>query len=81
MRFALNAAGRDFAVGDIHGHFSRLEEALSEVGFDVGVAAVVCEHSTVPSPLVLGNVFHIDTGGWTEGGRFTVLELGSLACG
>lgn len=222
-RFALNAAGRDLAVGDIHGHFSRLEEALSVVGFDVrcdrlfsvgdlvdrgpeslvaieylkkpwfhavrgnhddyavryrtcnmenwfsiggdwfagvseedratvsealaslpfaievetpnglvgivhadcpfsswsglieslespesasafrrtsnslmfsrerfrtsnsdlveGVSAVVCGHSTVPSPLVLGNVFHIDTGGWTEGGRFTVLELGSLACG
>lgn len=45
-----------------------------------GVAAVVCGHSTVPSPLILGNVFHIDTGGWREDGRFTVLELSCLAC-
>src|SRR5690606_22202975 len=33
-RFPLNTAGRDFAVGDIHGHFSKLAEALRSVGFD-----------------------------------------------
>lgn len=33
-RFAANAAGRDFAVGDIHGHFTRLQAALDSVGFD-----------------------------------------------
>jgi serine/threonine protein phosphatase 1 len=32
--FTLNAAGRDYAVGDIHGHFSKLEKALAEIGFD-----------------------------------------------
>lgn len=33
-RFAANTAGRDFAVGDIHGHFSRLQAALDTVAFD-----------------------------------------------
>lgn len=33
-RFAANTAGRDFAVGDIHGHFTRLQAALDAVGFD-----------------------------------------------
>ena len=33
-RFAANTAGRDFAVGDIHGHFSRLQPALEAVDFD-----------------------------------------------
>ncbi len=36
-RFPLNAAGRDFCVGDIHGHFSRLQAALDEIGFDPAV--------------------------------------------
>lgn len=33
-RFERNEHGRDFAVGDIHGHFSRLEMALRDIGFD-----------------------------------------------
>lgn len=33
-RFARNAAGRDFAVGDVHGHFTRLEGALASISFD-----------------------------------------------
>lgn len=33
-KFAKNIAGRDFVVGDIHGCFSRLTEALYAVGFD-----------------------------------------------
>lgn len=36
-RFAINTAGRDFAVGDIHGHFSRLQAALDAAGFDPAV--------------------------------------------
>lgn len=32
--FATNAAGRDFAVGDIHGCFDRLQTALSRMLFD-----------------------------------------------
>jgi len=28
--------------------------------------------------VVLGNVHHIDTAGWTEAGYFTFLELDSL---
>lgn len=33
-RFAANLAGRDFVVGDIHGHFSALAKALARVDFD-----------------------------------------------
>lgn len=36
-RFERNTAGRDFAVGDIHGHFTRLQAALDAVGFDPAV--------------------------------------------
>jgi serine/threonine protein phosphatase 1 len=34
QHFALNARGRDFAVGDIHGHFTLLQQALTGAGFD-----------------------------------------------
>lgn len=34
QRFAQNAAGRDFIVGDIHGCFTRLQERLDLIGFD-----------------------------------------------
>jgi serine/threonine protein phosphatase 1 len=36
-RFAANTAGRDFAVGDVHGHFTRLQAALDTAGFDPAV--------------------------------------------
>jgi serine/threonine protein phosphatase 1 len=32
--FEKNTAGRDFCVGDIHGHFTRLQSALDAAGFD-----------------------------------------------
>lgn len=34
QRFERNTVGRDFAVGDIHGHFKALETVLEGVGFD-----------------------------------------------
>lgn len=33
-RFPRNTHGRDFAVGDIHGCFNRLQSVLDEMGFD-----------------------------------------------
>lgn len=33
-RFPINAIGQDFAVGDIHGHFTLLQKTLDEVGFN-----------------------------------------------
>ena len=36
-RFARNAVGRDFAVGDIHGCFSHLRRSLQAIGFDASV--------------------------------------------
>jgi len=34
IHVARNTRGRDLAVGDVHGHFSRLSEALQRVDFD-----------------------------------------------
>jgi len=34
IRVARNTKGRDLAVGDVHGHFSRLRQALDAVDFD-----------------------------------------------
>ena len=42
-----------------------------------GVRAVVAGHTPVAAPLLLGNVYHIDTEGWREG-YFTFLDLESL---
>ncbi|MFK0087557.1 metallophosphoesterase [Pseudomonas sp. NPDC090755] len=36
-RYAINPQGRDYAVGDIHGHFQRLEAQLDRIGFDPAV--------------------------------------------
>lgn len=33
-RFERNTMGRDFIVGDVHGCFSKLDQALREIGFD-----------------------------------------------
>lgn len=33
-RFEINTTGRDFAVGDVHGHFTKLQAALDAVGFN-----------------------------------------------
>lgn len=34
QHFARNTAGRDFAVGDIHGHFTKLQQVLGAADFD-----------------------------------------------
>lgn len=36
-RIAVNTRGRDLAVGDIHGHFQRLQQCLDSVGFNPAV--------------------------------------------
>lgn len=43
-----------------------------------GVRAVVCGHEPVNEPLILGNVYHIDTMGWLKEGKFTLLNLATL---
>ncbi|MDR6603144.1 serine/threonine protein phosphatase 1 [Achromobacter deleyi] len=45
--------------------------------FITGVRAVVAGHTPVAAPLLLGNVYHIDTEGWRSG-YFTLLDLESL---
>ncbi|MCU1751957.1 metallophosphoesterase [Pseudomonas sp. 6D_7.1_Bac1] len=44
-----------------------------------GVRAVIVGHTVVSQPAVLGNVYHIDTGGWM-GGHFTLIDLATLEC-
>lgn len=36
LKVPRNERGRDFAVGDVHGHFSRLQASLDQLGFDPG---------------------------------------------
>ncbi|ACC71078.1 metallophosphoesterase [Paraburkholderia phymatum] len=40
--------------------------------------AVVVGHTPLKRPAALGNVYHIDTGGWLRGGSFTFLRLDDL---
>ncbi|AOB29103.1 serine/threonine protein phosphatase [Bordetella bronchiseptica] len=42
------------------------------------VRAVVHGHMTLRKPAQLGNVYYIDTGGWQDAGRFTLLDLHTL---
>lgn len=42
------------------------------------IRAIVHGHMTVPEMAQLGNVFFIDTGGWRDGGKFTLLNLQTL---
>ncbi|GAA5235262.1 hypothetical protein GCM10025795_35270 [Verticiella sediminum] len=42
------------------------------------VRAVVHGHMTLRKPMKLGNVYYIDTGGWQDAGRFTLLDLHTL---
>lgn len=42
LRLEENKTGRDFAVGDIHGCFSVLEQALEEASFDPARDRVIC---------------------------------------
>lgn len=45
-----------------------------------GIRAVIVGHTPLKAPVTLGNVYHIDTGGWLpdEAGYFTLIDLGSL---
>lgn len=56
-RFALNTAGRDLIVGDVHGHFSRLWGELVAIGFDGARDRLFCVGDLVDrgpeSPMVL----------------------------
>lgn len=58
--------------------WSRDRLAQGDASGVAGVRAVVAGHTPVAEPVSLGNVFHIDTAGWREGGYFTLLDLGSL---
>ncbi|MDF0731796.1 metallophosphoesterase [Pseudomonas entomophila] len=53
----------------------RLRQADSQAV--AGLRALLVGHTPVLRPKVLGNVWHLDTGGWGSG-RFSLLEIGSL---
>ena len=44
----------------------------------IGAHAVICGHTPLRAPVVLGNVYHIDTAGWTSDGYFTFINLTTL---
>lgn len=39
-----------------------------------GLDALACGHVRVQQPVALGNIIYLDTGGWTERGRFSILS-------
>lgn len=36
-RYTLNERGKDYAVGDVHGHFTKLQQQLDAIGFNQDV--------------------------------------------
>lgn len=63
--------------------WSRRRIELVVVGFEsgdvTGVRAVVVGHTPLDAPTVIGNVIHIDTGGWSpEGHGFTIIDAATL---
>lgn len=57
---------------------SRIEQGNHD--YVEGLRALVCGHTPLKHPVVLGNVHHIDTAGWMphRGGYFTLLNLHTL---
>lgn len=59
---------------------SRIQRGIDAPVEDV--RAVVVGHTPLERPVVLGNVHHIDTGGWLEGGKtsrpLTILDAATL---
>lgn len=60
--------------------WSRKRMELSDTSGVRDIRAVVCGHTPLKHPVVLGNVYHIDTAGWMpdKGGYFTLLNLATL---
>lgn len=79
---------RDTLLGHLPGlerveevcQWSRERQRTQDTSGIPDLRAMVVGHTHLPSPEVLGNVFHIDTGGWRADGRgyFTLLELATL---
>lgn len=53
------------------------EQGLGTTPVD-GVRAVVVGHTPLKNPVWINNVLHIDTGGWSDYGRFTIIDAGTL---
>jgi serine/threonine protein phosphatase 1 len=79
---------RSTLLGHMPEH-SRLEECcqwsrerlqLQDVSGIPDLRALIVGHTPLPKPEILGNVFHIDTGGWRSNGRgyFTLINLATL---
>ncbi|MCY1411742.1 Serine/threonine-protein phosphatase 1 [compost metagenome] len=87
LRAALCSLGApDVVHADLLSHivamcqWSRTRIDTSDKSEVDGIRAVVVGHTPVRRPVLLGNVYHIDTGAWLPGerGYFTLLDLGTL---
>ena len=65
---------REFAM------WSRLRFTMRNISVVSAIDHVVVGHNRHPEPLVLGNVHHIDTGGWCDygEGKFCLLNLDTM---
>ena len=43
-----------------------------------GLDVVVCGHMSVHEPYFLGNLLYLDTGGWRQNGRFSVMRINDV---
>lgn len=58
--------------------WSRRRVQDNDLSVITGVRMVFCGHEPVSEPMQLGNVMHIDTAGWTDDGRFTLMDIETM---
>lgn len=81
LKARLNAGRRDTEHLVAACLWSRTRIMSGDASVVRGIGAVVVGHTAVDQPVMLGNVIHIDTGGWLpkrHGGHFTLLNLHTL---
>ncbi|MEA9994288.1 metallophosphoesterase [Pseudomonas sp. 10B1] len=79
LREALTDIGIGFRKVEAACQWSRNRISSENQAGVCDIRAVIVGHSVVQQPAVLGNVYHIDTGGWMDG-HFTLIDLATLQC-
>src|SRR5690606_36070804 len=63
-KFDLNSSGRDFVVGDIHGHYTKLMQALNAVAFESDKDRLFSVGDLVDRGTENEQVIHLIDSGW-----------------
>lgn len=82
FRAVLEGGGMDAGFAADLARWSRQRISAGDATAVPDVLAVVVGHTPVDRPVALGNVLHIDTGAWLQGGlsprAFTILDASTL---